>query len=70
MNIKRDPVINVIYEGIKAPIKLCMENNAQRAALQLMYAAIDSLAKLGLPEGKLESTRQDYAEWCEKYLNH
>ena len=68
MNIKRDPVINVIYEGIKAPIKLCMENNAQRAALQLMYAAIDSLAKLGLPEGKLESTRQDYAEWCEKYL--
>ncbi len=33
-----------------------------------MYAAIDSLAMLGLPEGKEGFTRKDYAAWCDKYL--
>ena len=68
MDIANDPVINVIYQGIKSPIELCMNNNSERAALLLMYAAIDSLTKLGLPEGQEESTRTDYAAWCEKYL--
>lgn len=68
MEISRDPVVNVIYQGIKEPIVLCMKNNAERAALQLMYAAIDSLTMLGLPEGQGGSTRKDYATWCEKYL--
>ena len=69
MDLSKDPVVNVIYQGIKEPIKLCMENSAQRAALQLMYAAIDSLAKLGMPEDQKKSTRSDYAQWCDNYLN-
>ena len=68
MDISRDPIVNVIYKGIKEPIVLCMENNYQRAALQLVFSAIDSLTKLCLPEGKNSSTRKDYAKWCEKYL--
>ena len=68
MDINRDPIINVIYKGIKEPVTLCMKNNCERAALLLIYAAIDSLTKLGLPEGQTSSTRKDYADWCEKYL--
>lgn len=68
MEISRDPVVNIIYQGIKEPIMLCMKNSAVRAALQLMYAAIDSLTMLGLPEGQERATRKDYAAWCEKYL--
>ena len=68
MDMNRDPVVNVIYQGIKAPIELCMHNNAERAALILLYASIDSLAKLGLPSDRETSTRNDYAAWCDKYL--
>ena len=68
MNLDRDPVVNVIYAGIKSPIELCIENNAERAALILMYASIDSLTKLGLPSDREESTRNDYAAWCDRYL--
>lgn len=67
-NPERDPVVNVIYEGIKNPIKLCAENQMERAALILMYAAIDALTTLGLPEDKSSSSRNDYAAWCDKYL--
>ena len=66
--MSRDPVVNVIYQGIKEPIVLCMQNNAERAALILLYASIDSLAKLGLPSDRESSTRNDYAAWCDKYL--
>ena len=68
MDLNRDPVVNVIYTGIKAPVELCINNNAERAALILMYASIDSLAKLGLPSDREKSTRNDYAAWCDKYL--
>lgn len=68
MEISRDPIINIIYKGLKEPIVLCMNNNAERAALILLYAAIDSLTKLGLPEHREKATRKDYAEWCEMYL--
>ncbi len=68
MEFSRDPVVNVIYRGIKDPIRLCMDNDAQRAALQLMYAAIDNFATLGLPHQRTKSTRTDYAGWCDRYL--
>lgn len=68
MDLCRDPVINVIYKGIKEPIRLCMENNAQRAALQLTFAAIDSMAYLSLPVSKEYPSRTDFADWCDKYL--
>jgi len=68
MNLHRDPVLNVIYNGIKDPIKLCMENNAKRAALQLTFAAIDSMAYLSLPPDKEFTSRADFAAWCDKYL--
>ena len=69
MPLAQDPLINIIYVGIKKPIQLCLENDAQRAALILMFAAIDSFAKLCMPEDQEKTTRADYAAWCEKYLN-
>lgn len=68
MNVERDPIINVIYNGFKAPVKLCMENGHERAALTLMYASIDAMAKLGMPETEEKSSRKYFNEWCEKYL--
>ncbi len=68
MEISKDSVVNVIYQGIKYPIELCVSNGALRAALVLMYAGIDVLAKLGLPEEREVSSGDDYIIWCDKYL--
>lgn len=68
MTLKDDPVINVLYAGIKEPIQLCMKEDHPRAALQLMYAAIDALAKLGLPKSVTKCTRADYGAWCKRYF--
>ncbi len=68
MTLSDDPVVNVLYAGMKQPIQLCMDNGCERAALQLMYSAIDSLARLGLPVGESECTRAHYGAWCRKYL--
>jgi hypothetical protein len=68
MSIKEDPIVNVIYEGIISPIKSCIENKHERAALQLLYCGIDAMAFLSLEEGKEESSRADFGGWCDKYL--
>lgn len=68
MSIREDPVVNIIYEGIIFPIQLCVENKHARAALQLLYCGIDAMAFLSLEEGKEESSRADFGDWCEKYL--
>lgn len=68
MSFDDDPVVNVIYIGIKKPIQLCRDNQCERAALQLMYAAIDSLAQLGLPPSETRCSRTHYGAWCTKYL--
>ena len=68
MSLNEDPVVNVIYTGIKKPIQLCMDNQCERAALQLMYAAIDSLAQLGLASSETQCNRTHYGAWCTKYL--
>ncbi len=68
MKLNEDPVVNVLYNGIKKPIKLCIDNQCERAALQLMYAAIDCLAGLGMPSSETRSSRRHFRAWCEKYL--
>ena len=66
--LDEDPVVNVIYRGIKEPIRLCIDNGHERAGLQLIYAAIDVFSRLDLPESENAATRKHYGAWCDRYL--
>ena len=45
----RDPIINVIHNGIKRGIRVALENNCLPAALILIYSGIDTMAYLNMP---------------------
>ena len=49
-------------------IELCIESHCRMPALILIYTGIDIFASLARPKTKKKVTRQDYIEWCEKYI--
>lgn len=65
----KDPVINVVYQQIKEPIKLCIEHNHFSAAVKLIYAGIDTMAFLGMQRNKQKVTRSDFISWVERYIH-
>ena len=66
--IKNDPVINVVFDGIVSPIKILLEKDHLRAALQLTFCGIDAMAYLSLEDGREKSTRKDFVAWCDRYI--
>jgi hypothetical protein len=51
-------------------IKLCMENHLRIPALILIYAGIDIFSGLGRPAENEFSTREDFIDWCDRYMLH
>ncbi len=68
MTLVSDPIINVIHDGIKEPIRLLIAECHFPAALALIYSGIDTMAYLGLPEGSNKVKGVDFEEWCDRYI--
>jgi hypothetical protein len=58
IDLSRDPIINVINNGIKRDIKVSIENNCWRAAMSF----------LNLPSDREDVSREDFIEWVERYI--
>lgn len=68
-DLKNDPVINVVHEGIKRGIRVALENGCLSAAIILIYSGIDAMAYLGMPPGQDDVTRDDFVAWAERYIH-
>jgi hypothetical protein len=63
-----DPLFKVVEDGIKRDIDVALEHERYRAAVILIYAGIDSMAYLGLPEGQTEVKGEDFIRWADRYI--
>ena len=64
----RDPIVNVIYEGIKREIQLTLDAGCLRAPVLLTYSGIDAMAYLGMPASQDDVKGADFIDWCNKYM--
>jgi hypothetical protein len=62
------PLLKVVEDGIKRDIEVALEHERFRAAVVLLYAGIDSMACLGLPEGQTEVRGEDLIRWADRYI--
>ena len=67
-SLKDDPLYNVIESGIKEDIAVTFAAKRYRATIILIYAGIDAMASLALPETQTEGTRADFVAWVEAYI--
>lgn len=68
-DLRRDPIINVVNNGIKRGIRVAIENECFGAAVILIYSGIDAMAFLGMPESQMDVTREDFIKWSERYIH-
>jgi hypothetical protein len=69
MDFAKDPLTNIVYPGIKEPIRLLVEKNYLFAALAMTYSGIDAMAYLRIPASQQEVKPSDFQAWCDQYLN-
>ena len=63
-----DPLQNAVYDGIKRSIQVCLDNDCYAAAVILIYSGIDTMATLGMAANQQDVTRNDFVDWCDRYL--
>lgn len=54
-------------QRVKA-IRICLDAGSAEAVLALLYSGIDTLAFLRAPVGAKEVKRDDFIEWCDRYM--
>jgi hypothetical protein len=64
----RNPIQNIINEGIRRGIEVAIESNCIRSALILIYTGIDALAFLDMPKDNLRVTTHDFIKWADRYI--
>ena len=67
-DLRRDPIINVIHNGIKESIRVTFDNDCWGATVILVYSGIDSMAYLNMPTNQEDVTRKDFIDWVERYI--
>ena len=67
--LEDDPIINAIHKGIKRDIEIALNNNCLRAAVMLIYAGMDAMAFLDMPEAQPEVKKKDFIFWAERYVH-
>ena len=55
-------------EQLKLAIDLCFREGLIAPTLALVYSGMDTLAWLGVPEGREDVTREDFVSWTDRYL--
>ncbi|MEO3691673.1 hypothetical protein [Roseateles paludis] len=58
----------VFVEHITSDIKFCLENKRMVAGAQLLMSAIDVASGIERPRDKLDTTRDDFISWADRYL--
>ena len=66
--LARDPIVNVVYTGIKHPIRLLMDSECFPAAVTLIYSGMDAMAFLNMPPKQTDVTGDDFIKWAERYI--
>jgi hypothetical protein len=67
-DLTRDPIVNVVHQGIKHDIRLLLKHGGVRGALLLTFCAVDAMAYLGMEDAKEDVTRQDFIAWVDRYV--
>ncbi len=67
-DLGRDPIVNVIQNGIKRGIRVALESECYGAVVVLVYSGLDTMAYLDMPPDQDDVTRKDFVEWAEKYI--
>jgi len=67
-NLSRDPIINVVHNGIKEDIRVLLSAKRYRGVLILVYSGMDTMAFLAMPENQVEVKSQDFIAWADKYI--
>jgi len=68
IDLSRDPIINIIHQGIKRGIKVAIKNGCYGSAVILIYAGIDAMAYLNMPSNQEDVTRDDFVDWADRYI--
>ena len=59
---------NIVNEGIMRGISVAFDNGCYGSAVVLIYAGIDAMAFLNMPEGQMDVGRADFVDWIETYM--
>jgi hypothetical protein len=66
--LRRDPIVNAIYGGIKKGIQVTIEHGCFDSAVILILSGMDSMAYLNMPAGQEDVTKNDFVAWVERYI--
>src|SRR5579862_4676042 len=64
-----DGYINAVQNGMKRDIDIAIENDCLRAAIILIFAAMDAMGHIGRPAGKVYNEPSDFYAWVDKYFD-
>ena len=64
----QDPIINAINGGIRRGIQTTVENKCFGSAVILIYAGIDAMAYLDMPDGQEDVKKIDFIQWSDRYI--
>jgi hypothetical protein len=67
-NLKRDPIINAIYGGIKRGIQVTIDSGCFDSAVILILSGMDSMAYLNMPAGQEDVIKSDFVAWADRYI--
>jgi len=67
-NLSQDPIQNAINDGIKEDIRVAFDNHRFRATIILIYAGMDVMAFLDMPEGQKTVSPADFIAWTNRYI--
>ncbi|MBI2871065.1 MAG: hypothetical protein HYY14_05065 [Candidatus Omnitrophica bacterium] len=68
LNPERDPIVNVVHDGIKEGIRVTLDNKCYPSTIKLVLSAIDTMAYLKMPKDKVDVEARDFVEWVDKYI--
>ena len=68
-DLRKDPIFNVVHEGIKKGIRATLDSRCLRSALILIYSGMDTMAYLDMPASQFEVQRKDFIKWAEGYIH-
>ena len=66
--LSNDPVMNIIYAGIKEGVRVTVENKCFGSAIILVYSGIDAMAYLNMPEHQERVIGKNFIEWVDSYM--
>jgi hypothetical protein len=68
VDLRQDPVMNAIHNGIRKGIVIALENRCFGSAVILILSGIDAMAYLSMPDGQDDVKGEDFIAWAEKYV--